>query len=187
VVYPIQPPGSNPKPRSWLRTVLIGRNPRMTLVRVAFWVVACFLIFKIVLVRVEVSGISMLPTYQDHAKNWINRLAYIRHEPRRGDIVAIRFSRAGSPAIHLEPPHIMLVKRIIGLPGETVAFSDGHVLINDVVLAEPYEKFPCDWNRPPVKLAPDEYFVVGDNRSMPESDHYFGVCKRYQIVGKILL
>ena len=158
----------------------------MTLLRVVVWVVLCFLIFKVVLVRVQVDGISMLPTYKDHSKKWINRLAYLFHEPRRGDVVAISFSPVKGAADGLEPPHIMLVKRIIGLPGETVAFFEGHVLINGVVLDEPYEKYSCDWDRSPVKLGPDEYFVVGDNRSMPESDHYFGVCKRYQIVGKVL-
>jgi signal peptidase I len=187
VVNPIQSPASNLKRSSWLRTVLIGRNPKMTLLRAAVWAVVCFLIFKIALVRVEVSGISMLPTYQDHAKNWINRVAYLWHEPRRGDIVAISFSRAANTVVHLEPPHIMLLKRIIGLPGETVAFANGRAVINDVILAEPYEKYACDWNIPPVKLAADEYYVVGDNRSMPEQDHTKGVCKRYQIVGKVLL
>ena len=50
----------------------------------------------------------------------------------------------------------------------------------------PTKNFPADWNRPPVTLGPDEYFVVGDNRSMAEQDHTFGICKRHQIVGKIL-
>ena len=66
------------------------------------------------------------------------------------------------------------MKRIVGLPGETVAFVDGRVLINGEVLDEPYEKSSCDWNLPPVKLGPDEYFVVGDNRTMPWADHTFG-------------
>ena len=166
---------------------MIGRNPRLTLLRVLIWGAACFFIFRIALVRVQVSGISMLPTYADHSKNWINRFAFLWHEPRRGDVVAISFNRAADPGFRLEPPHVMLVKRIIGLPGETVAFAGGRVLINGAVLPEPYEKLPCHWNRPPVTLAADEYFIVGDNRSMPESDHYFGVCKRYQIVGKVLL
>jgi signal peptidase I len=188
VVNPIQPPGNNPKPRSRLRTVLIGRNPRMTLLRVAVWAVVCFLIFKIALVRVEVDGISMLPTYQDQSKNWINRLAYLRHEPRRGDVVGIG-ERGKDDARRVWAPSVMFLKRIIGLPGETVAFSGGRVLVNGQILDEPYEnfeKFPSDWDRPPVKLAADEYFVVGDNRTMPEQDHVFGICKRHQIIGKIL-
>ncbi len=159
----------------------------MTLVRVVVWAVSCFVIFKIALVRVEVSGISMMPTYKDQSKNWINRLAFLRHEPRRGDVVGIAFSPIEDVSHYLIPPHIMLVKRIIGLPGETVAFSNGRVLINGVILNEPYEKYPCNWDIPPVKLGADEYYVVGDNRSMPEKEHTKGVCKRQQIIGKVLL
>jgi signal peptidase I len=190
VANSIQPAASQPAARSWSRTVIIGRNPGATRVRVTVLLalgLVCFVVFKFVLLPVRVSGISMLPTYRDHSINFINRLAYWRDAPQRGDIVAITFSTVKNSDSALEPPHIMLVKRIIGLPGDTVGFANGHAVINGAVLDEPYEKFPCDWNRRPVKLAPDEYFVVGDNRSMPQQDHEFGVCKRYQIVGKALL
>jgi len=169
-----------------LRVLLFGRNPKATFVRIIIWVVVCVVVFKVVLLRVEVDGISMLPTYRNHSKNWINRVAYFRHEPQRGDVVAIRLVQATDSISQLEPPHIMLLKRIIGLPGETVAFADGRVLINGEILDEPYEKFSCDWNVPPVTLAADEYYVVGDNRSMPEQNHTKGVFKRNQILGKIM-
>lgn len=183
-----------PVPRShvgsWLRTVAVGRNLKTTRVRVAVLLalgLAAFILCKFVLLPVRVTGISMLPTYQNHSIKLVNRLAYLWHAPHRGDVVAITFSTVTNAADSLEPPHIMLVKRIIGLPGETVAFVNGHVLVNGVRLDEPYEKYPCDWNRPPVKLKLDEYFVVGDNRSMPWEYHEFGVCKRYQIIGKVVL
>jgi signal peptidase I len=166
---------------------MIGRDVRVTLLRALIWVLVFFFIFRIALVRVQVTGISMLPTYADHSKKWVNRLAFLWHEPRRGDIVVISYNRGAGPSFHLEPPHVMLFKRIIGLPGETVAFAGGHVLINGAVLSEPYETLPCSWSRRPVTLAPDEYFVVGDNRSMPQDYHTFGICKRYQIGGKVLL
>jgi len=60
-------------------------------------------------------------------------------------------------------------------------------LINGEVLDEPYEKLSCDWDLPPEKLGPDEYFVVGDNRSMPWQDHKFGKVDRNRIVGKAVL
>src|SRR5262249_7346901 len=97
--------------------------------------------------------------------------------PRRGDVVAIR----------LAGPHIMLMKRIIALPGETVAFHWGKTYINGRPLEEPYLRFPCDWEREPVTLGPDEYFVVGDNRSMPQVDHTFGRAGRERIVGRVML
>ncbi len=81
----------------------------------------------------------------------------------------------------------MYLKRIVGLPGETVGFENGHVVVNGNVLDEPYEKTSCDWNVPPVQLGPDEYYVVGDNRVMPAENHVFGKTTRDRILGKVLL
>lgn len=162
----------------WLQVIAVGRNPRRTLIRIAVVVVSCFLLFHFVLLPVQVHGISMLPTYKDRSINFVNRLAYVWHEPRRGDVVSVR-AWAGL--------HEMLMKRIIGLPGETVAFDDGRVLIDGKPLAEPYEKWQCDWTLPPEKLGPDQYFIVGDNRTMPWRLHKFGRVMRDRIVGKVLL
>ena len=198
---PAQSPaeGLNDRGRSqvprWLRIALIGRNPKVTLVRAAVLAVLCFIVFKFILLHIRVEGISMLPTYADGSAHFVNQLAYLWHEPRRGDVVGIRFSGGvtNTPAgVHqaanwLEPPHVMLLKRIVGLPGETIAFVNGQAVINGQVLDEPYEKLPCDWNLPPETLGPDEYFVVGDNRSMPPELHMFGKARRDQIVGKAIL
>jgi len=166
-----------PRLSRWVRIVVIGRNPKATLVRVAVLIVTSFVVFKFILLPIRVEGISMLPNYKDHSWNLVNRLAYLWHEPQRGDVVSIR----------LAGPHVMYMKRIIGLPGETVGFVDGRVLINGKVLDEPYEKSPCNWNYPPVKLGADEYFVVGDNRTMPWEEHKLGSATRDRIVGKALL
>jgi signal peptidase I len=169
--------------------VIFGRNPKLTLLRAAAWAAVCLVVFKIMLVHVRVTGISMLPTCQDQSVYWVNRLAYLWHEPQRGDVVAIRFVPAEDSIGRLEPPHVMLLKRIIGLPGETVAFKDGHALINGKMLDEPYESddYPCSWNHAPVTVGPDEYYVVGDNRSMPPEDHTHGIYDRSRIVGKARL
>jgi len=155
----------------------MGRHPKATLVRIAVLVVTSFVVFKFILLPIRVEGISMWPTYRDRSWNFVNRLAYLRHEPQRGDVVSIR----------LAGPHVMYLKRIIGLPGETVAFANGRVLINGEKLNEPYEKSPCDWNSPPVVLGPKEYYVVGDNRTMPPELHKHGEIMRSRIVGKLLL
>lgn len=155
---------------------MIGRYPLRALARIAFLIPICLIVFHFFLLPVRVTGISMLPTYKDHSVNLVNRLAYSRHEPRRGDVVTVRLAGL----------HMMLLKRIIGLPGETVAFQDGTVIINRVPLDEPYETWQCNWTLPPEKLGLDEYFVVGDNRTMPPQEHEFGIVKRERIVGKIL-
>ncbi len=166
------------QPPSLLQQVLIGRNPKRTLVRVAVLVVVSFVVFTYMLRPIRVEGGSMLPTYKDHGVNFVNRLAYLFHEPRRGDVVAIRLLAGG---------HVMYMKRIIGLPGETVAFHHGRVYINGRPLDEPYVEFRSDWEHAPELVGPDHYYVVGDNRDMPWDDHYKGRAARALIVGKILL
>jgi len=162
---------------SWLKRVLIGRDPAQTLARTVVWVALCLLMGKFVLLPIRVHGISMMPTYKEGQINFVNRLAYIFHDPRRGDPVAIR----------LAGDHVMYLKRIIALPGETLEFRHGHAFINGRLLDEPYVKYNCDWDHPPEKIGPGEYYVVGDNRSMDFSEHEQGKAWRKQIVGKPLL
>jgi signal peptidase I len=161
----------------WLQVLTIGRRPKTTLIRIAVLVVTCFVTFKFVLLPIRVEGISMQPTYHTGQINCVNRLAYLRHEPQRGDIVSVRL--AGTS--------VMYMKRIIGLPGETVSFHQGHALINGEPLAEPYVKFSCDWEHAPIVCGPDQFYVVGDNRSMPFEYHTQGRAERSHIVGKLLL
>ena len=173
-------PGDNPAPprwHRWLRVAVVGRNPKATLVRVAVLIIVSFVVFNFILLPIRVEGISMLPTYRNGSWNFVNRFAYLRHEPQRGDVVSIRLAGI----------HRMYLKRIVGLPGETVAFDNGRLLIDGKVMPEPYEKWPCDWNYPAVALGPDEYFAVGDNRTMPWEAHKFGRVDRDHIVGKALL
>jgi len=161
----------------WLRTLTIGRNPRVTLIRAAILAVVTVVAFKTAVLPVRVSGGSMEPTFRENRINFINRLAYLRHEPQRGDVVGIRFAGRS----------VMLLKRIVGLPGELIGFADGRVTVNGQPLAEPYVKYPSDWARYPVQLGADDYFVVGDNRSMPIEGHTLGIAKRERILGKTLL
>ena len=164
----------------WFVTMVIGRRPMLTLARLAVLVIGTWAIFSFVLTPpIRVQGISMQPTYHEGQINFLNRLAYLRHEPRRGDVVGIRFKGTeGIPMLYL--------KRIAGLPGETVAFENGTLFINDTPLPEPYVKSGCDWNMSPFKLGFDEYYVVGDNRGMSIDDHWNKKIRREQIVGRIL-
>jgi signal peptidase I len=162
----------------WVRTILIGRKPLVTLIRIAVLILTTVFIFKFVLLPpVRITGPSMSPTLREGSIHLVSRLAYLRHGPRRGDIVSIRL--AGNS--------IMYMKRVVGEPGETVAFSDGRLLVNGQAMDEPYVRSPCRWNMPPQTLGPREYFVVGDNRVMAIDDHYFGIATRERIVGKLLL
>ncbi len=162
---------------NWVTRLLIGRDPKLTLVRIFIWIGLILLLYRFVLLPIRVQGISMLPNYKENGVNVVNRLAYLFHPPQRGDVVAIR----------LAGEHIMYCKRIVGLPGETVHFQHGRLLINGQPLDEPYLKKECNWDEPPEQDGPDEYFVVGDNRSMDYSLHEKGRAARSRIVGKLLL
>ena len=162
---------------SWLRRVVIGRDPAWTLVRVVVWILLLVVIRSYVFLPIRVEGVSMLPTYKENGINFVNCLAYRFHPPQRGDIVAIRYHGRS----------IMLCKRIVGMPGEIIAFHHGHILINGELLQEPYVKRPCNWEHAPERIGPNEYYVVGDNRSMDFENHTQGRAERSKIVGKILL
>jgi signal peptidase I len=170
-------PAAQPESPPWWRIVLIGRKPKRTLVRILILVTTCFVLFKFVLLPIRIEGISMLPTYRQHKINFVNRLAYAFREPQRGDVVAIP----------MPGEHVLLMKRIVALPGETIAFHQGKLVINGTVLDEPYMKLGCDWEMPPRQLGSDEYYVVGDNRSMPQEFHPQGRSPRNRITGKVLL
>ncbi len=201
------PTGPTPAPETparwpaWLRIVLIGRRPKFTLIRIVVLAVVTFLVFGFLLLPVRISGPSMLPTHRNGSFNLVNRLAFLRHPPQRGDVVAIRISGREyardeflADLTHfrlnfrrLFRPSVMYLKRVVALPGETIAFSAGRLLINGQPLDEPYQKETCDWERQPQQLGPDQYFVVGDNRVMPMQDHTFGAAERARIVGKLML
>jgi len=159
------------------RSILLGTNPRRTLVRAAVLVLASVVLFGWVLLPLRAQGISMQPTYEPGGLHLVNRLAYVFREPARGDIVAIR----------LAGRRVVYVKRIVGVPGERIRFAAGRVYADGRPLDEPYVRHRrVSWELPETTLGADEYFVVGDNRGMAIEDHDLGKTRRGRIVGKIL-
>lgn len=155
-------------------------------------VIAALLFFgmRLVMPAVVVDGVSMVPSLQNDQHLLENRLAYrnfeiggkkyyLFHSPKRGDIVVIN-----PPVAHDKP----FIKRMIGLPGDTVLIRDGRVFVNNVALNETYISdaprytFPSDGR--PLTLGPDQYFVLGDNRNASEDSHFFGPIHANAIMGK---
>ncbi len=163
--------------QSWWMRIVFGRRPRRTLVRLIVLVVASVVIFGFVLIPIRIDGISMEPTYRDGRVNFVNRLAYAWSKPKRGDVVAIKTTGMS----------IMFMKRIVGLPGETISMEKGIVLVNGGPLVEPYVVVKREpWNEPPVRLGPDEYLVIGDNRATDRVSHYHGTVNGRKLAGKVL-
>ena len=132
--------------------------------------------FKFVLLPVRITGYSMEPTYRNRSVNFVNRVLYQWRKPKRGDVVAVKTSGF----------HIMYLKRVIALPGETVAIEKGVIVIDGKPLAEPYVKQRASWELAGVKLEPDHYLVIGDNRGMDQHLHWFAVVPLSKIAGKVL-
>jgi signal peptidase I len=158
------------------RRLVFGRHPRRTAVRVLVLATLSFVIFRWVLIPIRTEGISMEPTYRSGSLKFVNRLAYQRRKPARGDIVAIK----------LAGPHVLYVKRIIGLPGERISIAQGQVYINGAPLEEPYVRNRRPWDVANVALTGREYFVIGDNRGMRAADHDFGRADVSRILGKVI-
>lgn len=168
-------PPMEQKKTSILQALTIGRSPRRTLVRVIVLVVVVYLVFKFALVPTRIQGISMNPTYHQGQIKFVNRLAYKFGGPQRGDIVALKI--AGE--------RVLYMKRIIALPGEEFSIRNGTVYIDGGPLDEPYlNPKVAPWNETRRKIPEGEYLVIGDNRSMGQRDHEWGVFSRERIVGK---
>lgn len=135
---------------------------------------------KVIIFRVEVPSGSMENTIMIGDKAVTYRLAYLLSDPKRGDIIVFPFP---------DDESVDYIKRIIGLPGETIEGKDGLVYINGKLLNEPYVKDPIDQNFGPYIVPADSYFMMGDNRTN-SADSRFWINKfvsRDKIKGKALL
>jgi len=121
-----------------------------------------------------VSGEAMAPTYPSGEYLLINEFS---KSFGRGDVIVFRYPK---------DPSQYFIKRIIGLPGETVAVANGQVSINGQVLSEPYISGSTPGNSS-ITLGADEYYVMGDNRQASNDSREFGQIKKSSILGKILV
>jgi signal peptidase I len=141
-----------------------------------------FLVSHLMFQSLTVSGSSMYPTLFDNGNYWLNRSAYSKQEPQRTDIVAIKDPEDG----------VLIVKRIIALPGESVYLNHGRVYVNSQLLKEPYlpdntptyayEKNESEF----IVVGKDDYFVLGDNRNNSTDSRIFGGVPRKDILGRVV-
>lgn len=117
--------------------------------------VVTFIFFRFIFLISTVMSGSMEPTIMTGNTALCNRLAYVFHEPERGDKIIFFSDEADT----------YYFKRIIGLPGDEISFKDGHVLINGVVLEEPYIASNIRTECEKTFIVPEEHiFLLGDNR-----------------------
>lgn len=148
----------------------------------ALAVASYFLISHFVLQSVEVSGASMVPTLHDSDRYLLNRLVYDFRAPHRGEIVVVKDPTDGA----------YCVKRVVGLPGESLYFKDGRLFVNGEELNEPYLRpgtmtfTPERVQQELVVCGKDRYYVLGDNRNSSFDSRFYGPISRENIVGAVM-
>jgi signal peptidase I len=161
------------RPAFWRVTLVWGRD---LLLSVALAIAIILFLYQ----PVKVEGTSMMPSLVDQERIFINKFIYRfgLGNIERGDLVVFWFPGDQSKSY---------IKRVIGLPGDTIAIEAGVVYVNGRPLAEPYvpEEFRDRHSRQaPFKVPPDQYFVLGDHRSSSNDSRNWGPVHRRYIYGK---
>lgn len=126
--------------------------------------------------RYQVLSVSMQPTLHEGQYLLVSKASYWFHTPERGDIVVVK-------PLNGDKNSIPLIKRLIGLPGDTVEARDGRIWINGIAINETYVSGPLGYtNR--WALATNEYFLLGDNRNNSSDSHAWGPVPKENIIGK---
>ena len=167
------------------------RPDRALLFRILIWVLEIFLVLllaygvsRLFFGTFTMQESSMEPTISAGNTLLLNKAAYRFGSPKRGDVIAYRTSDETVESLH--------IKRVIGLPGETIRIRDGQVLINGETYQEKTD-FPsiidAGLAEQEIHLADDEFFVLGDNRNGSEDSRYASVgnVRRRFIAGKVWL
>jgi signal peptidase I len=146
--------------------------------------IAISVVFAIILIvfiyqPVKVEGMSMMPGLTDQERIFINKYEYKLSADaiRRGDLVVFHFPRDVSQSY---------IKRVVGLPGDSVEIDHGKVLVNGRSLDEPYvpDEYRDQLSLPKESVPPGHYFVLGDHRNSSSDSRMWGFVDRAEIYGK---
>jgi signal peptidase I len=175
-------------PPTATRPVKKKMNPLVEwMIVVAVAITSALLVRAYVVQQFAVEGESMLNTLQDGDRVLVNRLSYRLHDPRRGDVVVLK--RFDSP----NTPERDLIKRVIGLEGETVRVTNCDVFINGQPLIEPYIDAAiqlsdgCGGDQAEITVPEDTVFVLGDHRGKSSDSRVFGAVPFDLLIGRAFI
>ena len=167
-----------------------------------FAVLVAFLVKALVAQAFFIPSSSMAPQLEVGDRVVVSRTAYRLHEPNRGDVVVfprpgVQIDRPGFPAVILDealeatgiarPDDNQLIKRVVGLPGETIEGRGGDLLINGEPLVEPYLAAGLETADFDARdIPPDQVFVMGDNRDNSQDSRVFGPVPVDSLVGRAI-
>jgi len=159
-------------------------NPLLEwLIVVAVAITSALLVRAYVVQQFAVEGESMMSTLHNGDRVLVNRLSYRLHDPRRGDVVVLRKFDAATAERDL-------IKRVIGLPGETIEVKSCVVYIDDVPLQEPYldpeiqARDGCGSDQTPTVVPAGQVFVLGDHRGRSSDSRAFGPVPYDLLIGR---
>jgi signal peptidase I len=164
------PTGESDQPSDWKR-------PLRDILETLLLAVVLYFGINAVSARVRVDGFSMNPSLENGEYILVNKLAYKLGTPARGDIVVFSFP--------LDPTQD-LIKRVIGLPGDSVAIENGKVLVNGLQLEEPYIAAAPYYNGA-WQVTEGSLFVLGDNRNESKDSHEWGLLPLGNVIGKAVV
>ena len=148
----------------WLRDIVVA-------------IAASVLIVLFLYQPVKVEGTSMLPRLEDRDRLFINKFVYHFEAIHRGDVVVFHYPR---------DPEKSYIKRVIAIPGDRLRIDRGDVYLNGKLMPEPYvpEEYRDMKSLPETIIPDDEYFMMGDHRSISSDSREFGPVERELIYGK---
>lgn len=171
------PPPPAPSPRRVRRAAASGRRAHLAreIIETIVLTVVIFVAIRYSVQTFRVDGDSMKPGLNSQEYVLVNKLAYLFNGPSRGDVIVFHF-----PVNPAED----FIKRVIGLPGDTIQVTPTQIIVNGDVLKEPYISQPLNQTVVNITLKPGEYFVLGDNRPFSSDSRSWGTVPRDYIIGK---
>ncbi|HLZ56224.1 MAG TPA: signal peptidase I [Ktedonosporobacter sp.] len=155
---------------------------RSHIIREIVEIVAIIVLFALVVHYVvqnfQATDTSMQPTFAANAQVMVNKTAYLFHPPERGDVIVFHFP---------QDTRRVIIRRVIGLPGDTIRTNINQIIVNGVVLNEPYVRMPVNTVAKVWKVPADSYYVLSDNRTFNDDSRTWDSVPKSYIVGKAVL
>ncbi len=137
--------------------------------------VLIFLVIRTLVQNYRIEGQSMEPNFQHGQYLLVNKLAYRLGDYSRGDVIVFHYPNN---------PSQDYIKRVIGLPGDTIEFRDGVLIVNGLNVAEPYDQVPIARDIQAQTVAPGFLYVLGDNRPASSDTRTWGQLSQEFVIGK---